>query len=69
MFILTKRFTDGYSMYFIHCEPNELAGLSLWLSSNELFYFENTFNILISFMCIWVGGKVSKRTVDECMHM
>lgn len=42
-------------MYFIHGEPNELAGLPLWLGSKELFYFKNT---VISFVCTWVGGRV-----------
>lgn len=42
-------------MCFIHGEPNELAGLPLWLGSKELFYFKNT---VISFVCTWVGGRV-----------
>jgi len=45
----------GYSMCFIYGEPNELAGLPLWLGSKELFYFKNTVS---SFVCTWVGGRV-----------
>lgn len=55
MFILTKDSLVGFSVCFIHGEPNELAGLPLWLGSKELFYFKNT---VISFVCTWVGGRV-----------